>query len=344
MPTNETTKELNFPSAAMLNLSMSAREFDEIIYSTIDMSSLSTALPISTTGVPGGAAMESERNDEEHLQDKVIKLLPMQNRSDSTSSVIFESIDEIPRPRNGGKNEESSRIQKDGDGDTREQQTESFVPEQNDTASSGKDSSGMSLLPYSMAAATAQVAGETMAEKSNPIRRSSWNHRDPATKHHRRLSSSLVVLEEWAQENRVRDMYGAAPPADLPHEIAWMLENENDPPPRSLTTAECNEFAAPPASTHVHRSQQHLWFSPPASPYGTFGNRDPASRNTGRPIPRSPRGRSDENSLLRTPSSRNKYKQDSLEEPLQPLLRVARDEELGEGTSELLGERLLRSG
>jgi len=44
------------------------------------------------------------------------------------------------------------------------------------------------------------------------------------TRHHRRVSSSRFLLHEWAQESNVRDLYGAAPPADLPREITLLAE------------------------------------------------------------------------------------------------------------------------
>lgn len=37
--------------------------------------------------------------------------------------------------------------------------------------------------------------------------------------HHRRLSSSRFLLHEWAQESSIRDLYGVAPPAEIPPEI-----------------------------------------------------------------------------------------------------------------------------
>ena len=49
---------------------------------------------------------------------------------------------------------------------------------------------------------------------------------DAITRHHRRVSSSRVFLEEWAQESSVRDMYGFEPPA----EIAVFEDKELDAP------------------------------------------------------------------------------------------------------------------
>jgi hypothetical protein len=349
-PTTETTASLKFPPAAILNLSMTGQEFRGVIDSAIDTNSLCAQSPISTTGVQG-AAMESERNEQEHSCDTEIKSFSNQNQYDSTSSVFFESTQENPGRSDGGKEGGCNRIRKDGD--IRKQRIESIFPasrERHNSARIDKHSSRIPQSPCSMTVAIAQAASGTLDANSDAICRGSRNHRDLVTKHHRRVSSSRFLLEEWAQENRVRDLYGAAPPADLPHEIAWMLENERHPanakgilPQRSPTTADgnasSNEFAAPPASTHSQSSQQHWWLSPFSSPFVTFGNRKPASRNTGRSSHRSIRGRGDENTV----NSTSTYQQETLEEPLLPHLRANQDEELGEGSSELLGERLLRS-
>ena len=42
-----------------------------------------------------------------------------------------------------------------------------------------------------------------------------FGRNDATTRHHRRVSSSRVFLEEWAQESSVRDMYGFEPPAEI---------------------------------------------------------------------------------------------------------------------------------
>jgi hypothetical protein len=46
----------------------------------------------------------------------------------------------------------------------------------------------------------------------------------PAHRHHRRVSSSRFLLQEWAKESNIRDLYGIAPPAEIPPEITLLAE------------------------------------------------------------------------------------------------------------------------
>lgn len=50
--------------------------------------------------------------------------------------------------------------------------------------------------------------------------------------HHRRVSSSRFLLHEWAQENSIRDLYGVAPPAEVPPEITLNHEEPSRSSPK----------------------------------------------------------------------------------------------------------------
>ena len=199
MNTTETLASVNLPPASILNLAMTAKEFHEVIDSAMDTSSLYSC--------------GSDGND------------PMDEKPDLAAQAIFESGDERRKASDGSRegglynNSEPKSSFRDKDNVF----SEAFVSaygEQYSRSRSSNHASGIPLSPYSPPAQSPDGGRPTRYRSSN-------NHQELVTRHHRRVSSSRFLLEEWAQENRVRDLYGAAPPADLPHEIAYMFEEVN---------------------------------------------------------------------------------------------------------------------
>jgi hypothetical protein len=374
MSTTDTMISLNLPPATILNLSMTAREFHDVIDSAVDTSSLCTRSPIiSTTGIMEEPAMGHVYPCGGDTESPLIN-----NHFDSERSIFLDSTEERRRRSNGSSEEGCNRNGEHHNygRNTSKKQTKAVVlasHERHSRMSSGKHRGGIKLSSYPTSTATARAGGGAMDAISNPShhRNISRNHQDLVTRHHRRVSSSRFLLEEWAQENRVRDMYGAAPSADLPHEIAWLLENENqsdnDTRCRQPETPAQNEAdgtlpqdspadiintctgepmpSAPNPSRNL--SQQHWLLSPFSSPFGArnkIPNKIP-NRSNNNSMHRSMLGSTEANSMVGVMehSSQSVNREGTLKEPLLPDLTAFRDEELGGESSELLGESLLRS-
>ena len=303
LPTTDTMTSVKLPPASILNLSMTTKEFHDVIDSAIDTSSC-------------GGNGDTEMNE----------------------NPCFESKEAAETHRNGNRegtyNRSDNRINHIHEKD--QQHEEISMPasgERNPLSRSSNYESGIQLSPS--VAFIEPTAGDRHARRQN-------SHQELVTRHHRRVSSSRFLLQEWAQENRVRDLYGAAPPADLPHEIACMLFDNNsecdsqegerrlEPQQQQQqqqyisrnNTATHNEGAfASDLNASKHHPHQ-WWASPFTSPFGTFHKN--VSTNS----------RIEEKKLS---SNEN----DGLKKPLLPDLTAFRDEELGAESSELLGERLL---
>ena len=360
MSTTETTASLNLPPATILNLSMTAREFHDVIDSAIDTSSLCPRSPIlSTTGPTEGPATGSERSND-----------PVYPCGGDADRPYINSTEERWRRSNGSSEEGCNwnGEQHNHGCNTSKKQTKKAVPvscERHSRMVTGKHGDGIPLSLYPTSTPTARAGDEATDTISQPSRRnSSRDHHDLVTRHHRRVSSSRFLLEEWAEENRVRDLYGVASPANLPHEIVWMLENfsqsDNDTrcrQPESITQNEANgtlPHTSPADNSNIcigesmpsasNLSQQHWWLSPFSSPFSAR-NRIPNNRSSDdsmNPIMLGSRG---DNSMVGVMehNSQSLNREDTLKEPLLPDLTDFRDEELGGGSSELLGESILRS-
>jgi len=291
--TAETLMSPNLPPAAILNLSMTTKDFQEVIDNALDTSSLCAHSLIETMG--------SERH--------------FQMRTENVDNEDFNSMI--------GNDSAPMRVTLRQDVENREK--DQHVCDTNNLATRRGSShkSGIPLSPYST------------------------SHQDLITRHHRRVSSSRFLLEEWAQENRVRDLYGAAPPADLPHEIAWMLGNgiecHSDDEYRkaseqasliysgNVNRSEMDQVSDPSRNAH----QQYWSLSPFCSPFAT------ENKNKRRFLHRNRRGQHESNATASQTSENSNAKR--LTEPLLPDLTSFRDEETGGELSGLLGEDLLLS-
>jgi len=303
LPTTDTVTSVKLPPASILNLSMTIKEFNDVIDSAIDTSSC-------------GGNGDSEMNE----------------------NPCFESKEAAEKHRNGNRedtyNRSGERINHFHGKD--QQHEEISMPasrEWNPLLRSSNHASGRQLSPSVAFTKPAAVDRHTKRQNS---------HQELVTRHHRRVSSSRFLLQEWAQENRVRDLYGAAPPADLPHEIACMLFDNNsecdnqqgESRSQQKQQQQQQHFSRNNTVTHsegalasdLNASKHHphqWWTSPFASPFGTFHKN--VSTNS---------------HIEEKKQSSNEN--DGLQKPLLPDLTAFRDEELGTDlSSELLGERVL---
>jgi hypothetical protein len=172
-----------------------------------------------------------------------------------------------------------------------------------------------------------------------------------STRHHRRASSSRFLLNEWAMESHVRNMYGASPPADLPHEITLLadqqhqsqhspihVQTENHPTQEQIVGSPTPPTRWSPRRIFSRPNDNNSTIRWLASPFALDGNEKHSSPpKTAVDGTDSQRRRRDRDRI--TQEQRN---ESSLSQPLLPSLRGNddddNDEELG---GPLLGEAFL---
>jgi hypothetical protein len=135
-------------------------------------------------------------------------------------------------------------------------------------------------------------------------------------------------LNEWAQETSVRDLYGAAPPADLPREITLMAEQENGVGPNPQPSF--GEDYPEPSFTAGRWSPRRIWQKhPPRLLSSPFSLDESDHRFT-------------PNNMMGDGNEMNPEQQNGGHALMQPLLPAVEangdDEEVGES---LLGEAFL---
>ena len=162
------------------------------------------------------------------------------------------------------------------------------------------------------------------------------------TRHHRRLSSSRFLLNEWAMESNVRDLYGASPPADLPHEITLLAEQHQQQKQYRQSPRH-----VPVAAGRLDQDHQTMG-SPPTrwSPRRIFGRSNNTDKNW-MLSPFSLDGHDKHNGRPNNRLSQEQRYEPSLNQPLLPSLQCNNssgdndnDEELG---GPLLGEAFVPS-
>jgi hypothetical protein len=210
--TAETNTNMYLPPAAILNLSMSGKQFKDLINNTIDTSSL------------GGG---QDRWD-------VDETLPSIDRTNTDGS----------RAKDHSNNTIPVTAESDTQrGDKNVQENVSTSPKQQSPPRSSptRNYSRPSILSMSHRTTSAPSFGN-------------------ATRHHRRGSSSRFILDEWAQESSVRDLYGFEPPA----EIIVFDETETDTAGKVLVDEDKQQHQGQPASffrsllsTHAMNSENH---------------------------------------------------------------------------------------
>ena len=162
---------IDLPPAAILNMSLTGKEFNDLINNAMDTSSI---------GGGGGGDMIG-------LNDSGIMPIVEEHNSEAVSKR----------------------------GNLRRVDSPSLLPKRNGPQSN-PPSLQVSLLdrihpPYPINQSSSNVSAENVP--NNP-------------RHHRRASSSRFPLNEWAQESSIRDLYGVAPPAEIPQEISLQAESE----------------------------------------------------------------------------------------------------------------------
>jgi hypothetical protein len=167
LQTSETAIDL--PPAAILNMSLTGKEFSELINNAMDTSSLGGG-----GEVPDLRDSGRMQNVEDRHPDMVSKRVDLQ-RVESPSLL----------PKIHGQHPTPPSLQaliRDG------------VPP-----------------PYPITQSS-----------NNVTAKNATNYQQ----HHRRASSSRFLLNEWAEESSIRDLYGAAPPAEIPREISLPVQDE----------------------------------------------------------------------------------------------------------------------
>ena len=279
---------LFLPPASILNMSLTPKEFKELIDNTID-----------TSSVVGG-----------------------------DGAIIFGFVDEDNENNNNDRNNNRNVT--------------------TDTPLSQATSPAVSSLP--------RISDQHRLPRPHTIVQQSTSTATAGTTttpshHHRRVSSSRFLLNEWAMESDVRNLYGASPPADLPQEITLFAEQQT---PRQG-----------PTENHRHQGQpDQILGSPSArwSPRRIFSRSNDANTATSSNdhwllSPFSLNGDLQQTSQARTNvnstesqrlSGRNRLTRDhryeqSLAQPLLPSLQGNKIKDDEESVGALLGEALLPS-
>ena len=201
IPTTETATSLFLPPATILNLSMSAKEFNDLIDSAIDTSSLyNKSSKIGATGALDFNEIRFERStdEEEEVYDD--------HGNDNDCLRAGNPSDLVCGRQRARGTLATGRFESNND---------TTIPEM-PCATNSNANAGILSSVYPMSTATARAIVDR-----NHSHNQNQQHQQLLTRHHRRVSSSRFLLQEWAQENSVRDFYGAAPPADWTQEIGW---------------------------------------------------------------------------------------------------------------------------
>jgi hypothetical protein len=360
IPTTETMTSLFLPPATILNLSMSAKEFNDLIDNTIDTSSVFTATEAAAAVTTMSAKTKRIGNVTTMKEGGYNG-----NNGNNNVAIVRGSNNVGDDVNNNNRAESSSAIHSSSNNNHIPNKNNNYVgippPYPNDVVAPGS---------------TRYTNNTTTTTNRQHHHRSATmtSTATSSTRHHRRVSSSRFLLQEWAQENSVRDLYGAAPPADLPQEIVWTDESDDDndignDDNNNNNNNNSNEAYTSRLWNPSSSSSSHHWllspFSSPATGINNKGSNNISENNNGYSSHKSVSSRNggdidrdrDHNHVndRSTVSNNNNGREDPLRQPLLPNLSVDSqqhhtttntttrvdnegDEEMGGSPTLLLGE------
>ncbi|OEU12227.1 hypothetical protein FRACYDRAFT_244486 [Fragilariopsis cylindrus CCMP1102] len=364
MPTKGATSSTSAGSTTILNLSMSAKEFNDLIDNTIDTSSVFTAT--EAAAVAPVTTMSPKRNRIGKVT--TVKEVGFNGNNGNSNVAIVGGSNDVGDDNNNNNQTESSLA-------IHSSSNNCHIPNKNNN--DNNNDVGIPP-PYPNVAPGNTRNNNTTNHHHRHHHRSATmtSTATSSTRHHRRVSSSRFLLQEWAQENSVRDLYGAAPPADLPQEIVWTDGSDDDNDIGSDDNNNHNEaytsrFWNPASSSSSHHWLLSPFSSPATGDINNKGSNNSSDNNNGHSShtrvssqnggdrDRSHNHANDRSTVSNNNNNNNNGRVDPLQQPLLPNLSADRrqqhhttaatttrvasdgDEEMGGSPSLLLGEDLL---